>query len=84
MGLVGHVECFRALGSDLLSGSVVDTGGRVPANPAMAMLVVIPREESLAEGSGLLNVVERFREIRSVLQRLELRLRKRIIVWLSG
>jgi len=44
------------------------------------MLVVVPGEEFTAERSRLFDVVEALREARSILQRLELRFRIRVVV----
>jgi hypothetical protein len=44
------------------------------------MFGVVPGEEDVAAGSGILDRAEARWEVRAVLQRLELRLRERIVV----
>src|SRR5882724_2766040 len=44
------------------------------------VLVVVPDEESMAKRSRLLDVIETLREVRSILQGLELRFRIRVVV----
>jgi hypothetical protein len=53
--------------------SVVNVAGRVKAQAAMAMNVVIPNEEALAVGSGGFDRVEPAGKVGPVLQGLELR-----------
>jgi hypothetical protein len=43
------------------------------------MLAVVPGEESLTEGAGVLKAAEPFRELRTILQRFELGLREGVI-----
>ena len=50
------------------------------AYPGMTMLTVVPGEEALAERTCMLDRVKSRREVRSVFERLELRLRVRVIV----
>ena len=72
-------EGVRAGRPDLLGKSIVDIAGGVPGDAGMAMLMVVPPEERLGMSPGLLDAGEPVREVRPVLQRLELRLGKRII-----
>jgi hypothetical protein len=60
---------------DLDACSVAEMDGRrgVEAEAGMAMLVVVPAEETLAESAGILDGAEPSRELRPVLERLELR-----------
>ncbi len=46
----------------------------------MVMFFVISAEKALAEGSGILNGAEPFRELRTTLQRFELGFRVRVVV----
>jgi hypothetical protein len=62
----------------------VDVGGGVQAESAMAMIFVVPGEEPLAVGAGCLDRGEPAREVRPVLQRLELGLGERVVVGLTG
>ena len=50
------------------------------ADSGVAMLVVVPSEEGLAEPARVLNGFEACREVGLVLQRFELRFRVRIVV----
>jgi len=73
---VGGGQGLGAFGPDGCGASVVDVGGGVQAEPAVAVLVVVPGEEVLAVRPGGLDG----REARPVLQRLELRLGVRGVV----
>src|SRR5712692_5354290 len=55
-------------------------GGRQQAKTAVMVLGVVPREEDVAVGPGVLDRAEPVRERRSVLQRLELRFGERVVV----
>jgi hypothetical protein len=57
-------------------------GGASPhqADAAVTVLVVVPAEKALAMRAGVLDRVEALGELGSILQRLELRLRVRIVV----
>ena len=52
MGVVGGGEHDAALGADCRGGAVVDIGGSVQAQAAVAMVVVVPGEEDLAVSPG--------------------------------
>ena len=65
-----HLPCLPIM--EHLRGEQADA--RVP------VLLVVPSEKSLAESPGILNAAETFREIRSILEGLELRFRKGIVV----
>ena len=62
VGLVGGVEGGAALGADLVGGAVVDRGWGVPADPGVAVLVVVVVEERLAEGTGVGEAAEPVRK----------------------
>src|SRR4051794_26405194 len=49
-------------------------------NAGVSMLVVVPVEESLAEGAAVLNATEALGELRPVLHGFELALGKRIVI----
>ena len=52
MGVVGGGEHDAAVGADCRGGAVVDIGGGVQAQAAVAMVVVVPGEEDLAVSPG--------------------------------
>src|SRR5437879_167455 len=60
--------------------AVGDVGGRVVADPGMAVRLVVPAEEAAAEGAGVLDRADPGREVRAVLERLELRLGVGVVV----
>ena len=80
MGVVGGVQDLGAPGLDGCGAAVVDVGGGVQAEPAVAVLVVVPGEEVLAVRPGGLDRGEPGGEGRPVLQGLELRLGVRVVV----
>ena len=80
VGEVGGVQDLGACGPDGRGVAVVDVGGGVQAEPAVAVLVVVPGEEFLAVRAGGLDRGEPGGEARPVLQRLELRLGVRVVV----
>jgi hypothetical protein len=84
MLLVGGCEDAGSCGLDGAGASVVDVGGGVQAEAAVAVLVVVPGEEVLAVLAGGLDGAETGREPGPVFQGLELRLRVRIVVALTG
>jgi hypothetical protein len=63
-----------------LGVSIVDIMGSVPGDAGMTMLLVVPPVERLDMCPGMFEAGEPVREVRPVLQRLELGLRKGIIV----
>ena len=80
MGRVGRREHSRSRRDTLLGQAVMHVNGRQQAEAGMMVLSVVPGEEALAVRSGVLNRAEPLREVRAVLQRLELRLRERVVV----
>ena len=58
----------------------MDVGGGVQAEPAVAVLVVVPGEEVLAVGAGVLDRGEAAGEVGPVLEGLELRLGVGVVV----
>jgi hypothetical protein len=69
---VGGVENRLPLFPDAGRLAVMDHGGRHHADPGVAMLVVVPREESLAEGAAVLNAAEAIGKLGALLQGAEL------------
>ena len=80
MGRVGRGEHGRARRDALLGQAVVHVGGRQQAEADVMVLGVVPGEEDVAVGSGVLDRAEALRERRAVLQRLELGLGERVVV----
>src|SRR5436190_2883120 len=80
MSGVGGFEnvCSREL--DAFSSSEVNRGRGVEPDARMAVVAVVPAEEASAEGAAIFNRAETIRELWSVLERLELSFRIRIIV----
>ena len=73
MSGVGRVEHTRTLKVSDASPPEVHIGWRVEANTRMAVLIVVPAEEALAERPSILNGAKPFGELGAVLERLELR-----------
>lgn len=71
--MVGGVQDVAALGPDGCGVAVVDVGGGVQAESAVAVVVVVPGEEFLAVGAGGLDRGEPGGKRRPVFQGLELR-----------
>ena len=65
---------------DLIGAAVMDLFRGEHRDTAMAMLFVIPVEEVLAKGSTVLDAAEASRELRAVLEGLELGLRIGVVV----
>jgi hypothetical protein len=63
--------------------AVVDIGRGEQRDPAVAVLAVVPGEEPLAEGPGILERAEPIGKARPVLERLEAGLGVRIVVALT-
>ena len=80
MGGVGGVQDLLAGGVHGLGLAVVDRLWREQTQARVAVLCVVPGEERLTEGPRGLDPVETGGEVRPVLERLELRLRLRIVV----
>jgi hypothetical protein len=72
MGRVGRGEHGRPRRDALLGQSVMHVVGRQQSKTAVMVLGVVPREEDVAVGAGVLDRAEARREVRAVLQRLEL------------
>ena len=79
-GGVGGGEHILPLPDHLGRPAEVDLPGREQADPAMPVPGVVPREELAAEVLRLLDVAEAAGEAGVVLDRLELRLRVRVVV----
>jgi hypothetical protein len=73
VGLAGGVQDLGAPGLDGSGLAVVDVGGGVQAESAVAVLAVVPVEEFPAVGPGGLDRREPAGERGPVFQRLELR-----------
>ena len=80
MGGEGGIERDGALLGERRGGSVMDGGGRHQADPAVAMIMVVPVEELLAVSASVFDRAEAIGEVGSVLQGFELRLGVRIVV----
>jgi len=81
---VGVEEDHAPLISDRFRPAVVDVGRSVQADSRMAMVVVVPTEESSTVGTSVLEAAEPVGEVRSVLEGPELRFRVRVVVALIG
>src|SRR3990172_6716551 len=77
---MGRGEHGGRRGHALLGEAVVHIMGRQQSQAAVMMFDVVPGEEDVAVGAGVLDRAEPRRESRPVLQRLELRLRERVVV----
>jgi hypothetical protein len=64
----------------ILRTTVVDGLRREQPDAGVVMLNIIPREKDLAETPAILDAAEPIREVRSVLERLELRLEKGVVI----
>ena len=65
---------------ELRGQAVMDHGGSHHADSGVAMLVVVPGEEGLAESAAVLNAAEAIRELGAVFHGAELAFRIRIVV----
>src|SRR5437879_6528179 len=70
----------RACRETLLRPALVYVGRCQEPEGRVMVLGVVPGEEDVAVGSGILDRAEALRERRAVLQRLELRLRERVVI----
>jgi len=84
MGGVGGGQDPGAGGATLEGPPVVDVGGGVETDPGVAMGVVVPVEEPLAEAAGVLQAAELAGEVRAVLEGLELGFGVGVVVALTG
>ena len=73
-------EHGRPRGDALLGEAVMHVGGRQQAEPGVMVLGVVPGEKDVAVGPRVLDRTEPLGEGRPLLQRLELRLRERVVV----
>ncbi len=73
---VGRGEHGRSRRHALLRPAVVNVGRRQQAEAGVMVLGVVPGEEDVAVGAGILDRAEARRECRPVLQCLELSLRR--------
>ena len=71
-GLAGGVDC--------LGLSEVDLIGRHQADADVVMVFVVPGEDVAAECAGLVDGLKAFGEFRLIFQRLEVGLRKGVVV----
>ncbi len=74
------VEGLLALDTDLVVSAVMHRGRGVHHDSRVAVLVVVVREEHLAERAGLFNGVETLGKGWAVLERLELRFGEGVVV----
>ena len=77
---VGAVEGALAVGSDLGGGAEVDRGGRVHADPGVAVFVVVGGEEPLAECACVGEGAEPVGEVGHIFEGLELGLGVRVVI----
>ena len=77
---VGRREHGRSRSYALIGQAVMHIRGRQQAEAGMMVFGVVPDEEGVAVGAGVLDRAETRRERRPVLQCLELRLRERVVV----
>ena len=77
---MGGVEGVLAGGVDRAGGREVHRGGGVPADPGMAVDVVVLGKEPVAEHPGGRQVRECFGEVVQVFQGLELRFGERVVI----
>ena len=77
---VGRGEHGRARRDALVGVAMVHVVGRQQAEAAVPVLGVVPGEERVAVGAGIVDRAEALREVRPVLQGLELRLREGVVV----
>jgi hypothetical protein len=84
VGVVGGGQHEGSCRLDGTGPSVVDVGGGVQAQPAVAVVVVVPGKEVLAVRPGGFDRVEAAGEAGPVLEGLELRLGVGVVVALTG
>jgi hypothetical protein len=80
MGREGGIEGDGALRGERRGGSVMHGGRGHPADPAVAMIMVVPAKELLAVSASIFDRAEAIREVGSILQGRELRLGVRIVI----
>ena len=74
MGRIGLSQDTDPLELGLVSTTKVHIGRRVKADTGVAVLVVVPAKETLAESTAILHRAEPSRELGPVFERLEVRL----------
>ena len=84
MLLEGSVQGDGAGVVDLAVGAVMDRCGCVPADPRVAVDVIIFGEEPVTEDPGFGQRIEVVREVVNVFERFELRFGVRVVIGLSG
>ena len=80
MGRIGFGQHALPFGTNRMGQAVMDHFRGHHRDPAVPELRVVPLEEWTAESPGIHEGSETRRELRVVLQRLELALRERVIV----
>ena len=80
MRLIGSIQYGLAVGQDRFSLARVDHGWGEQAETGVAVLLVVPREELLAESAAVLDTAEAVGEIGAILQGSELAFRIGIVV----
>jgi hypothetical protein len=80
MSVVGLTENVLPSPEELRSLAIMDGFGREQSYSRVAMFLVVPGEKLLRKSTGVFDSTEALREIRAVLERLELRFRERIVV----
>lgn len=78
VGSMGRGKHHPSRSGALFRQAVMHVGGHQQAEARMMVLGVVPEEEDLAVGAGVLDRAEPRRKRRAVLQRLELSFRERI------
>ena len=68
------------LGDDLIGPAVVERFRGKETDASVMVLGVVPREESLAKGAGVLDRAKAIGELRPVLQGFELAFRERVVI----
>ena len=72
VGGVGDLKDTRPFDLDAFGVAEMDRGRGVEAESRMAVLMVVPVEETSAEGTAIFDRAKTVRKLRSVLERLEL------------
>lgn len=80
IGLVGLLQNLGTLDAQGLGGAIVDGVRGHQAYAAVAVLLVVPVEETLTVSACALERAEALGEVGAVLQGLELRLRVRVVI----
>ena len=80
MDLIGGIEDFSSGFLRLFCQTVMNSFQGEQPDPRMPMFCVIPGKEVLAEAPAVLNAAKTTREIRTVLEGLELRLGEQVVI----